>query len=193
MGRRAAAWDGAHRARGTRREAAPGTQAKREKMTGWRIIKRKHDAHAFEGEGARLYGGRWNSPGRAVVYAAESIALAALELLVHVRETSVLYAYSVHAVHFADRHVMTVKPRSLPATWRHSPAPHALASIGDAWLRDGTSVVLRVPSAVIPMETNYLINPLHPDFSSLTTEGPLDFDFDPRLLSTARAPRHQRS
>lgn len=162
-------------------------------MTGWRIIKRKHDVHAFTGEGARLFGGRWNSPGHAVVYAAESIALAALELLVHLHDRETLYAYSVHAVHFADRHVMTVKPRSLPAGWRRSPAPHALAAIGDAWLADRTSVVLAVPSAVIPMETNYLVNPEHPDFSSLTTEGPLDFDFDPRLVQPARPPRHQRS
>ncbi len=161
--------------------------------TGWRIVKSKHDARAFEGEGARLYGGRWNGPGRRAVYVADSVALAALELLVHLGDAETLYHYSVHAIHFADRHVVTVKPRSLPADWRKSPAPHPLQLVGDAWIADQTSVVLAVPSVVVPLESNYVINPEHPDFASLTTEGPLDFTFDPRLLRTARPPRHQRS
>ncbi len=161
--------------------------------TAWRIVKAKHDARAFEGEGARLFGGRWNTPGHRAIYAADSVALAALEMLVHLGDREILYHYSVHAVHFTDRHVMTVKPRSLPETWRNSPAPHELQVVGDAWIADRTSVVLAVPSAVVPIETNYVVNPEHPDFASLTTEGPLDFTFDPRLASTPRAPRHQRS
>ncbi len=161
--------------------------------TAWRILKSKHDGQAFEGEGARLFGGRWNSPGRRAVYAAQSVALAALELLVHLGDRDALDHYSVHAVHFADRHVVTVKPRSLPADWRSSPPPHSLQLVGDAWLSDRTSVVLAVPSVVVPLETNYVVNPEHPDFASLTTEGPLDFSFDPRLVRPPRPPRHQRS
>lgn len=161
--------------------------------TAWRLVKKKHADRAFEGEGARLYGGRWNSPGRRAIYAAESIALAALELLVHLHDREMLHHYSLHAVHFADRHIVTVKPRSLPDDWRRSPAPAALQVVGDAWLADRTSVVLSVPSAVVPLEMNYVFNPEHPDFASLTTEGPLDFTFDSRLVTAPRPPRHQRS
>ncbi len=161
--------------------------------TGWRVLKSKYDAHAFDGEGSRLYGGRWNSPGRRVVYAAQSIALAALELLVHLGNREVLNHYRLHAIHFADNHAMTVKPKSLPADWRNSSGPNSLRKIGDAWLTDGTSVILAVPSAVVPLELNYLINPEHRDFASLTTEGPLDFTFDTRLMTVERPPRHPRS
>lgn len=161
--------------------------------TGWRIVKTKYDARAFEGEGARRFGGRWNGPGSRAVYAADSIALAALELLVHLGDRETLHHYSVHAVHFADRHVVTVKPRSLSPDWRNSPAPYGLQLVGDAWIADQTSVVLAVPSVVVPLESNYVINPEHPDFASLTTEGPLDFTFDTRLARPQRPPRHQRS
>jgi len=161
--------------------------------TGWRIVKKKHEDHAFSGEGARLFGGRWNSPQRRVVYAADSVALAALELLVHMTDAEILRHYSVHAIHFADRHLVSLQTHSLGDDWRSSPAPHSLKVIGDAWLADQTSVALAVPSAVVPIERNYLINPEHPDFASLTTEGPLDFSFDTRLAEVRKRPRHQRS
>ncbi len=161
--------------------------------TAWRIVKSRHDEHAFDGEGSRRFGGRWNSTGHRTVYAAQSISLAALELLVHLGDRQALNGYSVHAIHFADRHVATVRPDSLPDDWRKYPAPHALHLVGNAWLAGRTTAVLAVPSAVIPLELNYLVNPEHPDFASLTTEGPLDFTFDTRLTRVRRPPRHPRS
>jgi RES domain-containing protein len=151
-------------------------------VTAWRIFKRKHAARPFDGEGARLTGGRWNSKGNRVVYTAEHCSLAVLELLVHLDKSSVLPAYSVCPVSFDETLVERLDRSRLPANWRRSLAPPELAKIGDAWLGAMSSVVLEVPSAVIEIENNYLINPRHPDFTSLIVGKPQPFMFDTRLL-----------
>ena len=137
---------------------------------------------AFDGEGARLYGGRWNSPGTRVVYVAGSVSLAVLEVLVHLGDAGVLSSYSLCAVEFGDGLIEPLDRSGLPAGWRSYPAPFALRGIGDAWVRDASSVVLEVPSAVIERESNYLINPMHPDFASVNVGEPEPFEFDSRLL-----------
>lgn len=151
--------------------------------TGWRIVKTKYAAQAFDGEGARLYGGRWNSPGVRMVYTSENLALAALEILTHLGKSGLLASYSRCAVHF-DESLITPLDRSLlPADWRTYPAPPELQLLGDTWVADSTSVVLEVPSVLIETESNYLINPLHPDFSTLVIDRPEPFDFDSRLIA----------
>ena len=151
-------------------------------VTAWRIVKARHQATAFDGEGARLYGGRWNSRGLPVVYVAASPALAALEMLVHVGDSGVLASYVSIACTFDPALVLRLDRQRLPKDWRSSPALPELALVGDAWLKDGTSAVLDVPNAIIPDESNYLLNPRHADFAAITIGRPQPFEFDLRLL-----------
>jgi len=149
--------------------------------TAWRIVKTRFAAQAFDGEGARLNGGRWNSVGVRMVYAAGSISLAVLELVVHLENTDVLPSYSLCAVHFDDAVVTSVDRSRLPPNWADNPPPPELFAIGDAWIAGESSVVLEVPSAVIESENNYLINPAPPDFKVLTIDPPQPFTLDQRL------------
>lgn len=149
--------------------------------TAWRIISPKRAAAAFSGEGARLYGGRWNPPGVSLVYTAESRALAALEILVHVDDGELLEEYLCIPVSF-EKHVCRVlNLNDLPFDWRASPAPVSTRRMGEQWALERLSAVLQVPSVLIPGESNYLLNPLHPDFRKLSIGSPQPFEFDPRL------------
>ena len=141
-----------------------------------------HAASAFDGEGARLLGGRWNTPGKRVVYTAESAALAALEMLVHLGRMTILPAYVVISCDFDEKLVADMDRSKLPANWRTFPAPAALQAIGDAWLQNGKSAVLRVPSAIVPGEHTYLLNPAHPKFGRIIIGAPERFELDLRLL-----------
>jgi RES domain-containing protein len=152
-------------------------------VTAWRITKRKHAKSAFSGEGAREFGGRWNNPGTAVVYAAQSQSLAALEMLVHLDSAELLEKYVLIAVEFDQSLVRPVDAAALPRHWRSEPPPAELRSIGDNWAVAGSSAVLQVPSALVPGENNFLLNPEHRDFASLQFGKPLAFRFDPRLAS----------
>ncbi len=147
----------------------------------WRIVKARHAPEAFGGEGARRYGGRWTSPGQPVVYAAEHASLAILEMLVHLGSARSLSAYIIIQCDFEERLVERVPAATLAAGWRDSPPPQSLRAIGDRWLAESRSAVLEVPSAVVPMERNYLLNPLHPDFARVVIGEQQAFHFDPRL------------
>ena len=149
----------------------------------WRIIKSRFAVDAFSREGARLYGGRWNSPGIAIVYTAGSVSLATLELLVHLDNTSVLPSFSICPVDFDDSLVELLDLATLPRDWHQSPPPTSLRTIGDDWISRGSSVVLRVPSAVIENENNYLINPAHTDFKKLVIGSMKALKLDPRLTT----------
>jgi RES domain-containing protein len=148
----------------------------------WRIVKARHVVNAFDGEGARIEGGRWNSPGTAVVYTSQSAALAALELLVHLGHGPILAAYVLIACSFDDAVVTRLDRKRLRRTWRSYPAPPELQLIGDEWVRSGASAVLEVPSAVIHTESNYLLNPRHRDFQAIRIAPPRPFELDLRLF-----------
>ena len=152
------------------------------RQSAWRIFKPKHAATAFTGEGARLYGGRWNTPGNPVVYTAGSVSLAALEMLVHLSSHQVLESYLVCEVRFDETVVATIDAAELPADWRSDPAPLAVQRIGDEWIEAGTSAVLWVPSAIVDTEFNFLLNPAHPEFAAIAIGEPASFRFDPRLV-----------
>jgi RES domain-containing protein len=154
-------------------------------LTGWRIYKPKHATTAFTGEGSRLYGGRFNSKGVAVVYAAGSISLASLEMLVHLQAGDVLDQYVLRGVTFDSKLLRSVDVSKLPPNWRASPAPPELQQIGDDWVASGGSVILQVPSVIVGEEVNFLINPAHPDFNKLTLGPERPHGFDPRLLKTS--------
>jgi RES domain-containing protein len=152
-------------------------------VTGWRIYKRRHGRTAFTGEGARLFGGRWNSPGYAVIYLAQSQALAALEMLVHLEAADALKHYEMCPVTFSDSMIEDIDPAALPANWRRDPPPRKLRAIGDEWLESGRSLVLRVPSAIVRAEHNFLLNPTHKEFPRIGIEKPERFKFDRRLFA----------
>jgi RES domain-containing protein len=151
-------------------------------ITAWRLVKTRHAGAAFDGEGARVHGGRWNSPGTRVAYASDSIALAALEVLAHLQSTAILQAYSLVTIHFPESALEVLDAVSLPKGWRRFPSPPENQAIGDSWLTEGRSLVLQVPSAIIPTASNFLINPAHPEFQGVVIEQPERFAFDPRLL-----------
>lgn len=148
----------------------------------WRLIKTKYAATAFDGEGARIYGARWNSPGTRVAYASSNSALAVLEVLVHLRNASVLPAYSLVAATLPDAAVETFPVLALPKNWRASPVPPEVQGIGDEWIRSRRSLALEVPSALVQGGSNILVNPAHPDFAQCSVDSVEPFGFDPRLL-----------
>lgn len=117
-----------------------------------------------------------------VVYAAQTLSLASLEVLVHAEDTRLLAAMRWVAIPVEFDESLLLLPESLSRDWRRTPAPSSTRKFGNAWISAGRSVVLRVPSAVTPGEFNYLINPRHTDFGRLKI-GPAErFSFDSRLL-----------
>ena len=147
----------------------------------WRILKEKHAATAFTGKGAAKTGGRWNSRGVAVVYTSCTKSLATLESLVHLNPP-VRFKYVVLDVKFDHALVETFAVKKLPADWRTEPPPPSTKTIGDTWVREARSAVLALPS-IISGETNYLINPAHPDVKKISIGNLELFTFDPRLLT----------
>lgn len=148
----------------------------------YRIVKAKHADNAFDGESASVQGGRWSGIGTKIVYTAGSLSLAILEILVHLQQAQVLPSYVVFELDFPDRIVQDVDRASLSPDWRDSPASIYTKQIGDTWIKESLSAVLRVPSVIVPSEDNFLINPRHGDFPSIVIGGPMPLDVDPRLL-----------
>lgn len=146
----------------------------------WRIVKLKHAATAFDGEGARINGGRWNSVGVRVVYVSFAKSLAALENLVHL-QLPVTAKYVAIPLQFNDALVETLPPKNLSVGWNAEPPSLISQQIGDAWVKAARSALLALPS-VITRETNFLLNPAHPDFGQIKIGKPEPFTFDPRLL-----------
>jgi len=151
-------------------------------LTAWRIVKARHVAAAFDGEGARLEGGRWNAPATPMVYTSQSAALAALEMLVHLGRGSILSAYVLIPCTFDDTRVSRLDRGRLRTNWRSYPAPPELQLIGDEWVKSGMSAVLEVPSAVIETDSSYLLNPQHREFQTIHVMDPQPFEFDFRLV-----------
>lgn len=137
---------------------------------------------AWTGQGAKEAGGRWNSVGTAMVYTSEAASLTMLETLVHLHAANLLDSYTLLSVEVPDELVQIIERESLPPGWAASEAPSALADIGDQWVRSGEAVALRIPSALSPVEYNYLLNPAHPAYASIVRDAvTVDFRFDERL------------
>lgn len=148
----------------------------------FRVVKEQFAADPFSGDGAFEFGGRWNSPGSRVVYASESLALACLEMLVHLDKASILRSYVFIEARFEEKMVIDVEDVSpLPSDWHSAQGSIELQSIGDEWIASGSSAVLRVPSAVLPRSSNYLINPEHEKFGEIIRSDPETIGFDSRL------------
>ncbi|MCL2641815.1 MAG: RES family NAD+ phosphorylase [Phycisphaerales bacterium] len=148
----------------------------------WRITKAKYADTAFSGVGTKRDGGRWNNPGTSIVYTAGSTSLAILEMLVHLDEVdTLLQHYVIFEISFDKSLVKSVDPATFPEAWRVDPPPVTVQLIGDDWVAGEDSAVLRLPSAVVPAEWNYLLNPEHPDFAKIAIGPKQPIEFDPRL------------
>jgi RES domain-containing protein len=144
----------------------------------WRIDRSIYRTTAFTGEGAKLYGGRWNSQGVPVVYTAEHKSLAMLEILVHLHKAR---NYDLYLVSFDDSLVQELALKDLPMNWNIEPPAINTQKIGDDWVASSRSAVLSVPSVVVPEERNYILNPRHPDFTLIEIGNWMPCNFDPRL------------
>lgn len=146
-------------------------------MKAFRIVQATHAASAFDGEGAMRYGGRWNHKGTRIVYLAEYRSLSALEIMVHVDRSRLKIEYNLIELTF-PKSVVEDAP-SLPTVWRSDPLQ--TMAIGSQWVNDQSSVLLRVPSVVMEGESNYLLNPTHPEMSQIEILHAEPFSFDVRL------------
>ncbi|MBD1394404.1 RES family NAD+ phosphorylase [Mucilaginibacter glaciei] len=136
----------------------------------------------LDGTGARLYGARWNSKGTAAVYMASSRALAALEVLVHIPPLVSPANFCLAEVKVPDNSILTVDVTTLPNNWKSQPPPASLKEIGNQFIKDAEYLMLKIPSAIVSQEFNYLLNPHHPDMHKVKVMATHPFNFDERLL-----------
>lgn len=145
-------------------------------------ISRKKYIRDLSGEGARLFGGRWNPKGVPVVYTSTHESLAALETLVHSPISNLPDDLQVAVLKLPDDFPIRISNRKdLSGQWREFPAPSAFKVIGEDWCKSGKYPALKVPSAVISSEWNILLNPLHAQSNEIKIDEVRTFTFDPRL------------
>lgn len=150
----------------------------------WRLARKPFVA--LDGKGARQFGARWNSEGVAVVYASSHLSLSALEYLVHVDvddEPDDLVALAIDVPDDAGETVLA--PAELPDGWQETPPPTACQEIGNDWVAKGEALLLRLPSVLVPEESNVLVNPAHPRAVETRVARTRPFAFDLRLLEQA--------
>jgi RES domain-containing protein len=150
-------------------------------VIGWRIVKQKHAAAAFSGEGARLFEGRWNSAGIPIVYCSEHLSLAALEILVHTQVVSIRDTFRAFRAAWDASMMISLDVKDLPTGWNMYPASIASKSVGNNWTKSGRSPVLSVPSVIVPLERTFLLNPKHSDFRKIKIKSAGVFVLDQRL------------
>ncbi len=150
-------------------------------MKAWRLVRNVYAKP--DGEAARLYGGRWNFPKTAVVYASSSLSLAILEFLTHLDSDLIPNnVVSLSAQIPTSFPTETISTADLPANWRTMDRHPTLQRLGMEWVQQGQTAILFVPSAVVPDEHNILLNPGHSEFGLITWSLPIPFSFDPRLF-----------
>ena len=157
------------------------SDAKKPVKTIWRIVTARFAASAFSGEGARLFGGRWNRKGLPVIYTAESQSLALLEMMVQDDPLRAHYLL-IPAFVSSDVSLRALEAPELGDDWRALSARDRLQTFGNDWLQARESCILSVPSAVVPAERNFLVNPLHPDFLKISIGEAESLETDVRLL-----------
>jgi RES domain-containing protein len=152
-------------------------------MRVWRICRKPYVDIALDGIGGMYTSGRWHNKGHPIVYIASSAALAALEVLVHVDPLTAPTDLRLLAFELPDDLTTEVLELvSLPDGWHSVPAPTALQILGSSWLTSGRTAALNVPSAVINVERNVLLNPRHPEMQRVRILSDEAFSFDTRLL-----------
>jgi len=147
----------------------------------WRITHRNYRQNAFNGEGARLYGGRFNSEGLAAVYTSGSLSLSLLELLVQVDDQEFFKDCVQICADIPDRLIYKPESTDLPQSWSKIPYGKASQVFGDEWIKNSSFTVMRVPSVVVSVEFNYVINPNHQNIHQIDISKAEAIAFDPRL------------
>jgi RES domain-containing protein len=143
---------------------------------------RKRRADDLSGTGAKLVGGRWNSPGIPVLYTSENRALALTEYWVHVQPSNLPTDVCVVEIEVSDTALsMSIPLSSLPENWRAGPPLKSLRQTGDQWVLKGQSLILKIPSTVMPLESNYILNPAHQDMTAVSVISITDYVWDRRM------------
>ena len=150
-------------------------------ITVWRIVSANYKDKAYTGDGGRIHGGRWNSKGVAAVYTADSLAMASIEMIVNLPTPKLLQKYVRISAQISLDFVSELSGADLPEDWNSRPISPSTRAIGDRWIKEQSSAVLRVPSIVVPEEYNYLLNPNHPDFAKIEIGKPIIYFFDSRV------------
>jgi RES domain-containing protein len=156
-------------------------------VTVYRLVKVRYQDQIFSGLGGLYAHGRWTPRGQPVVYTSGSVSLAVLEYTVNYRRRGWVPASVLGRAKIPDSVVIeAVRPGDLPAKWFAATPPALLQDIGEDWLERGATAILKVPSAVVPEEWNYLLNPQHADFTQIVVPQPEPFSFDRRLARTRK-------
>ena len=149
----------------------------------YRILRERYAKSPLDGEGSYLFGGRWSSPGTRIAYTSEHLSLAMVEYFVHVDSNDPPKDLVVVAAEIpASVSRVVLKSHDLPTRWRQVPADPAVAAIGDSFAKERKVAILVVPSALVPAESNWLINPLHPRFADIHVCPPEPFQYDRRFF-----------
>jgi RES domain-containing protein len=151
-------------------------------MIVYRIAREKY-IRDLTGVGSRLYGGRWNRKGIGIIYTSETRALTTLEYLVHLPLSLMPNDIGISSIEIPDNIIAReILISDLPVNWRNWPAPSELAELGTRWVLSNETLLLRIPSAVVPHEFNILINPSHPDMKQVRILHSEEYRFDRRLI-----------
>ena len=149
----------------------------------YRLLREPFAANPFDGEGSYRFGGRWSSVGTRLVYTAEHLSLAMLEYMAHLDANGLPGDLALAQAEIPDSMSRRqLRPADLPEEWLRFPAPSAIACIGDQFIQQAETALLIVPSALAPVEDNWLINPAHPEFQLLRILPTERFQYDRRLL-----------
>jgi len=139
-------------------------------------------ADNLSGEGAKIYGGRWNPVGVAALYISEFISLSILEILVRANKFTSPDTYTLLSVQIPESSIATIELKKLKAGWQNH--IEYTRAIGGDFLKMNQTLALKIPSAIVPQEHNFLINPLHKDFKKVKIVGSELLELDKRLLQT---------
>jgi RES domain-containing protein len=150
----------------------------------WRICSKKYRDTAFSGIGGLYTQSRWLPKGYRVVYTAESLALASLEVFVHTVESSSIPSVAIRASIQDNIAIETVELDILPSNWQEESAYSQLQEIGEEWIKSQRTPILQVPSAIIPVEFNYIFNSEHPNLE-FQCDLEMDFNFDRRMWKSS--------
>jgi RES domain-containing protein len=145
----------------------------------WRICAAKYQDTAFSGIGGLYVPGRWHYQGHKIVYTAENLSLASLEVFVHL-ESDRVKLVAMKAIIAQELEIETISVESLAVNWQDPASYFKLQEIGRDWLISCRTPILKVPSAIVPVEHNYLFNPEHPDLN-FEIKSVIEFKFDSRM------------
>lgn len=156
------------------------------------MLRKKYAQAPFDGEGAFRYGGRWSSSGVRLSYTSEHQSLALLEYFVHLDQDDPPADLVLATAEIPDDLPRSqIELAQLPSNWREPVAPPELAQIGDEFVREREHCLLLVPSAIVPAEFNWLVNPAHPDYKRIIVHNLEPVSYDARMFGRGR--RHRRS